>query len=580
MGFYLNALFPTIDGQWVAAGLAVLVGAVNLAGGRSTGRFQLVLLIVLLAILAAFLAAGLPVVDATHFRGALDPEAASFLGTAGMLYISYVGITKVASISEEVRNPERNLPLGVFLAFATVLVIYLLGTIVIVGVVPPDVLAGHPTAPAEAARRLVGEPGAIAISVAALLAFASVANAGVLSASRYPWAMGRDRLLPAAFSTLRRGTPALGVVVSVAAILAFVLWIDVTGIAKLASAFQLFAFALVCLAVIVMRESGLASYDPGFRSPLYPWIPLLGVVSAGVLILNMGTAPLLAVLAGTLVAFLWYRGYAAHRVERHGAIYHVFERLGRQRFEGLDAELRGILKEKGPRHSDSFDGILARATVLDLDAPAFEEVVIAASRALAEDLGVPADRLAHGFLEGTRTGATPVVGGVALPHMRLEDVEVPRLLAVRCRDSVTVLAGDAEGHAQPPAPTYALFFLISPVADPGQHLRLLAELATRIDAPDFLARWLEAEGDRELRRTLLHGERSLVLHVGSGSLGAAWNDRSLREIDLPDGSLVAVIHRGDETLVPRGSTRLREGDQLTVIGEPAVIRVLAARYEA
>jgi amino acid transporter/mannitol/fructose-specific phosphotransferase system IIA component (Ntr-type) len=574
MGFYLNALFPTVDGVSVAAGLAVAVGGVNLLGGRPTGRFQVVLLAALLAILGVFLAVGLPTVDPDHFHGALDVDTASFLGTAGMLYVSYVGVTKVASVSEEVRNPERNLPLGVFLAFGTVLAVYLLGTIVITGVVPPAVLAGHPTAPAEAARRLFGEPGAIAISLAALLAFASVANAGVLSASRYPWAMGRDHLLPGAFATLRRGTPVLGVIVSVAAIVGVVLWIDVTGIAKLASAFQLFAFALVCLAVIVMRESGLASYDPGFRAPFYPWIPLLGVVSAGVLILHMGAGPLLAVAAGIAVALLWYRGYAAPRVDRHGAIYHVFERLGRRRFEGLDAELRGILKEKGPRHSDSFDAVLARATTLDLEAAAFEDVVLSASRVLEADLEVPADRLAHGFLEGTRTGATPVAGGVALPHLRLEDVDAPRLVAVRCRDAVLVHTGDAEGHAQPPAPTYAVFFLISPMNDPGQHLRLLAELATRIDAPDFLARWLEAEGDRELRRSLLHEERSLVLHVGSSDLSESWAERSLREIDLPEGCLIAVIHRGEDILIPRGSTRLESGDQLTIIGEPAVIRAL------
>ena len=580
MGYYLNALFPNLDGRTIAAGLTLLVGAVNLLGGRSTGRFQVVLVASLLSILAVGLLAGIPAIDADHFRGPQGGEAGSLLGTAGMLYISYVGLTKVASVSEEVRNPERNLPLGVFLAFATVLGIYLLGTTVIVGVVPPDELAGHPTAPAEAARRLFGEPGAIAISIAALLAFASVANAGVLSASRYPWAMGRDRLLPEPFAKLRHGTPALGVAVSVSAILAFVLWIDVTGIAKLASAFQLFAFALVCLALIVMRESGLASYDPGFRAPLYPYVPLLGIVAAGVLIFHMGTGAWVAVLAGAALARFWYRGYVAPRVDRHGAIYHVFERLGRRRFEGLDAELRGILKEKGPRRSDSFDGVLAQATVLDLESAAFEDVVLAASRSLAEELGVPAERLAHGFLEGTRTGATPVAGGVALPHLRLEGVDTPHLVAVRCRDSVAVRAGDAEGHALPPAPTYALFFLISPLADPGRHLRLLAELATRIDGPDFLARWLEASGARELRRSLLHEERSLWLLVGDEERAAPWNERALSEIDLPDGCLVAVIHRGEETLIPRGSTRLVSGDQLTLIGEPAVLRELGTRFGA
>ena len=55
--------------------------------------------------------------------------------------------------------------------------------------------------------------------------------------------------------------------------------LDPLKIAKLASAFQLFIFALECLAVIVMRESGLKSYDPGYRTPLYPYLPLFGILA-------------------------------------------------------------------------------------------------------------------------------------------------------------------------------------------------------------------------------------------------------------------------------------------------------------
>ena len=61
-------------------------------------------------------------------------------------------------------------------------------------------------------------------------------------------------------------------------IVLILIFLDPTKIAKLASAFQLLMFTLVCLAVIVMRESGLASYDSGYHSPLYPWMQLFGIV--------------------------------------------------------------------------------------------------------------------------------------------------------------------------------------------------------------------------------------------------------------------------------------------------------------
>jgi len=68
----------------------------------------------------------------------------------------------------------------------------------------------------------------------------------------------------------------------------FILALDAEGIAKLASAFQLFIFVLVNLAVVVMRESGLPSYDPGYRSPLYPWMQIFGIVTSVLLIVYMG----------------------------------------------------------------------------------------------------------------------------------------------------------------------------------------------------------------------------------------------------------------------------------------------------
>ena len=97
--------------------------------------------------------------------------------------------TTVASLAEEVKDPERNLPLGVFLALGTAILVYGLGTSVIVGLVPPDRLAGDLTSAATAADILIGGWGTVLISVAAILAFTSVANAGLLSASRLPLAM-------------------------------------------------------------------------------------------------------------------------------------------------------------------------------------------------------------------------------------------------------------------------------------------------------------------------------------------------------------------------------------------------------
>ncbi len=580
MGAYVALFFPDAPHRLVAAALAVVFGALNWFGSRSSGRLQLVLVVGLLAILAVFVAQGLPAVEPARFRGFFDAGFDSLFATAGLVYISYVGVTKVASVSEEVHDPERNLPLGIFLALGSAVAVYVLCTIVMVGVVPADVLAGHLTPAAEAASRIGGPAGMALVSAAAVLAFSSVANAGILAASRYPLAMSRDGLLPAALRTVsRRGTPTTSVILNVSVILALVLLLDPVRIAKLASAFQLLIFGLLCGAVIVMRESDLPSYDPGYRSPGYPWMQIGGMVAALLLIAQMGWLPVLFTSGLIAAGIAWYRGYALPRVDRHGAIYHVFERLGRRRFEGLDRELRAILKEKGPRAQDPFEEVIAHADVLQLeDAVSFEDVVHEASVRLASRLHAQADGLERGFLEGTRIGATPVAGGVALPHVRLPGIHEPALALARSARGLRIETGDALGELHASAPTHAVFFLISPEEDPSQHLRLLAHLASRVEEEHFLEEWLAARDDHGLRACLLRHEHTVSLRLSPDSPGAAWIDRPLSELRLPSGCLVAVVRRGDRTFAPGGRTVLHAGDELTVLGEPGSLAELRRRF--
>ena len=359
VGAYLELFLPGLAMGPIAGGFAVFFGAVNYFGAKKSGSFQVLLLVGLLILLLWFCGVGLLQLEAGHFSGLFESGSAGIISTAGLVIVSYMGLTKVASVAEEVKNPERNLPLGMFLAFGSIIAIYVVGTSVMVGVVGVDTLArdgGDLTPVATVAESLVGRWGAVVMTVAGVLAFSSVANAGILSASRYPLAMGRDKVLPGLFSHVGgRGTPTVGIAVTVGLILLSVMLFDPTGIAKLASAFQMLMFALACLAVIVMRESRIAAYDPGYRSPLYPAIQILGILGPFWMIVNMGLLPTL--FTGGLIAFgaMWYTYYARDRVDRAGAIFHVFERLARQRDEGLVREPSEIMKERGPREVVSLD---------------------------------------------------------------------------------------------------------------------------------------------------------------------------------------------------------------------------------
>ncbi len=583
MGAYIALFAPEISITPTAVALALGLGAVNLLGARRSGRFQSLLVLALLAILAGFVGAGLPRVEPVRFEGLLDAGVPALLATAGLVYISYVGVTKVASLSEEVRDPERNLPLGVFLALGTALVVYLLGTVVMVGVVPMERLAGDLTPVATAAEGILGDWGVVLVSLAAFIAFVSVANAGTLASSRYPLAMSRDKLLPRFFDRLtRRRTPWVGVVVSVGLIVAMLLAFDPTGIAKLASAFQLLMFALVCLAVIVMRESRIEAYDPGYRSPLYPWMQIAGIVAPLVLIFEMGKLPILFSLGMVVVAVGWYLAFARGRTGRSGAIYHLLARLAEQRLDsGLEVELRHILREKGLRDEDPFDHVVAEATTLDLDGRervTFEELVEWVSRELEDRVPATAGELATGFFEGTRIGATMMSKGVSLPQLRLFGLEQPQLVLVRSRRGVFVDVTDVHGEHSPSEPVYCLFFLVSPEEDPKQHLRILAHVAERVDDDGFLDEWLRARNEQVLKEVLLRDERFLSLKLRPEGRSARLIGRPIRDLGLPEGVLVALVRRGGEIAVPHGKTVLQARDRLTIIGTPPDIRRLHRDY--
>jgi APA family basic amino acid/polyamine antiporter len=584
IGAYLGIFLPDLNYVAIAAGFAIVFGILNILGTKKSTSFQSVMVLGLLTLLMWFTGVGLMDIEVANLTGMFTQVSGSLISTAGLVVVSYMGITQVASVAEEVRNPERNIPLGMFLAFGTAILIYTVGTAVMVGVVSADVLAeggGDLTPVATVAERLVGRWGVILMTVAAVLAFSSVANAGILAASRYPLAMSRDNVLPRFFSKIHtRGSPVYAIYATVGLILVFVLLFDASRIAKLAGAFQLMMFALSCLAVMVMRESRIESYDPLFRSPFYPWLHILGVLAPFWLIVQMGILPSLFTAGIIVFGAVWYTYYARDRVNREGAIYHVFERLGRQRDKGLDRELRQIMKEKGLRDADPFEEVVTAASIIDIPAgTGFRNVISEASAHIAEACDVSAKELAEDFLQSTLVGMTPVSHGVALPHLRRPDIETAHLVLVRCPGGMKMDVELAEGRDARSEPVQAVFFLMSPLHDPGQHLRLLAQIAGRVDMEDFMKAWLSASNHQELKEAILRDDRLLALTLEPGTPSASLIGRALKDIPLPEGTLIALVRRGPEVVIPRGGTVLERGDRLTIIGEPAGLLILGERFK-
>lgn len=559
----------------IAVLIAVLFGMLNIIGAGKAIRLQMILVMCVVGVLTWFVVGGAWEIDPARYAGFLDKGTDTMFAMIGVVLVSYMGLTKVASIAEEVKNPERNVPLGVLLALATAAILYVAGLAVMVGTIPAHELAASTTPAARAALALGGPVGQIVVSIAAIASFLSVANAGILSASRYPFAMGRDHTFPAFFRKIGRfGTPTRAVLATVALIVLEVLLLDPLVIAKYAGTMKMLLFTGVCTAVIVMRESRIDSYDPGFRAPLYPVLPIIGIVLCLAVIVLLGWIPVLFAVGLIIASLLWFHWYAAPRVRRTGAIHHVFAHLGERRFDPLDVELRGIIKEKGLRKADPFEEVVADAHVIDLaEGAGFTTAASLAAAAISQRRGLDADGLQQEFLEGTRVGATPVAGGAALPHTRSEHLATPELVIVRCSGGMNIELAGAD-HTVRSQHVDAIFFLVSPEEDPGLHLRLLANLAIAVEQTGFLQRWRSAPGPAELKASLLRHERSLDVRLEEGEASEAWIGRHIRDLDLPDDVIVALVGRDGEAIVPRGSTPLFAGDRVVLLGEPGGIEAV------
>ncbi|ACY17314.1 amino acid permease [Haliangium ochraceum] len=532
VGAYL-ALFWDLPMKTVALVLTALFFVVNLVGAKETTGLQRILVSALVGILTLFTLAGLLHI-AGHWNqgdGAATKEAMrqlssvsveGLLGAIGLVFVSYAGLTKVASVAEEVQDPDRAIPRGMLLSLLTATAFYVVGVAIMVIVLDPVELSGDLTPVASAGAEVMSWlPGSstavLLIVVAAVAAFASTANAGIMSASRYLFAMGRDELLSRRMAKIGRfGTPTLAIVSTSAVVALSVLTLDVASLAKLASAFQLLMFSLLNLAVIVMRESRIESYDPGYRSPLYPWMQILGFVVPLVLIGELGHVAIVFTAGVAAASLGWYFAYARHRVMRSGAVLHWFARMGLDKDRGLDAELREILKERGLRERDPLAETIAGAPLVHFaESASFEQAARQAAEALADITELPTAELCEGFCTGSRTGATPVAHGVALPHLRIPDLVRPVMVVVRAPEGVRIDIEDITGVRQETA--HALFFLVSPTSDPAQHLRLLAAIASVADDDDFKAGFLAAKDGHGIRALL--GSRLPSFTDGSGGGG-------------------------------------------------------------
>jgi len=584
MGAYL-ALFINIDFTLLALILTVLFGFLNVFGAKETTFLQRFLVTILLVIMGIFVVQGLGAISGFELAEAPDDYKNffreglhGFISTVGLVFVSYTGLTKVASVAEEIQNPDKNIPLGMMLSLVAAISIYVLGVYIMLQVLEPSEFYSSLTPVADAGSTfmswLPGSLGVVMIVVAAVAAFASTGNAGIMSASRYPFAMARDKLVSPRFGRVgRTGTPSFSVLVTASCMIVILLVFDVEAVAKLASAFQLLLFGLLCLAVIVMRESKIEAYMPGFRSPFYPWIQIAGMLISVWLIAEMG---LLAVgFTGMIIVFCaaWYVYYAGGKLKRQGAIFHVHERLGRKRFEGLEHELLTIVNEKNTEKGLAYEEIVARSVIIDAKTGIDEihQLYSDSADILSGRLKIDKFLVEQKLRDTQKRGFTRLSNGVLISYANFEDIDTAEMVVFRIDGHIEVnQSSTVEG-------CNAWIFLAVPASKPGLDMRLVGHIAEIVQQENFVNRWMQAESEKEIREILISDEHFIHLDVRENEYFRNFVGKRVSDIVLPGDCLITIIYRNGDILIPHGNTEIESNDELSIIGNPDDIRTLSAR---
>ena len=504
----LQMIFPVQLEPWHFKTIAVLCclafTALNIISVKHTSRFQVLLVGILLTILALFVLFGVSSVEAVRYKGFIEKGWAAVFATSGLVFISFGGLTKVASIAEEVKYPGKNLPLGMILAWFAVTVFYLGVIIITVGVIDGQELAASHIPISLAASKFMGSAGFAILGLAAIAAFVTTANGGILAASRSPLAMSRDRLLPPLLAHInsRFKTPHISILLTGGFMIAAIVFLDIVVLVKTASTLMIILFILDNASVIIMRESRIQSYRPMFKSPLYPYIHIFAIIAYGVLIIDMGLVPLLITAGFIGLSAAWFWLYVYRRVSRASAVMHVVERVTDRELKTvtLENELRDILLERDDIIEDRFDQLIRECEVLDIQGEeSAEKIFRQVSGILAGRLGTNEFVLFEKFLHREAEGGTVVQPGFAIPHIVVEGENKFDILLVRARDGINF------PHA--PDPVRIMFVLAGSKDERNYHLRALMAIAQIAQEKQFEQRWLAARDTQGLRNLILLSTR-------------------------------------------------------------------------
>lgn len=238
--------------------------------------------------------------------------------SAALVFVAYAGIYKAGAIGGEVKEPEKNLPNGMLISLLLITLLYVIVTFIMMASVDVDtMLNSDGTAREDPIFAFVDAVAStnigLIMALLAVLTMVSGALSGLLAASRFLFGMAKDSLLPGTFGDTNKkfGTPHWAIIITGITMAICIITLPVKDVAKLASGFQIMVIVALNISVIILRSGNLNHdwYKPTFKSPLFPWVQIIGTVTGGYLVFIMGEKAIIGAFAAIVIGVATYYIY-------------------------------------------------------------------------------------------------------------------------------------------------------------------------------------------------------------------------------------------------------------------------------
>lgn len=289
--------------------IVLVLAAVLLTGVKESSRINNIMVLIKIGVVLLFIAVGAFYVKPANWSPFLPFGFSGVMKGAATAFLAYIGFDAVSSASEEVRHPQRDMPIGILSSLFICSILYVAVSAILTGMIPYTKLnVGDPVA---FALRFVHQNWAAGfVSLGAILGITTVLFVMMYGQTRLFFAIGRDGLLPKGIArlTAKSKTPSRSILLTWLMATVFSAVVPLSQLAELTNIGTLFAFIVVSLGVIVLRKTQ-PEIKRSFRVPLVPLIPILAVLACGYLMINLSRVTWTGFLVWFAIGIVIYFSY-------------------------------------------------------------------------------------------------------------------------------------------------------------------------------------------------------------------------------------------------------------------------------